>query len=316
MIKVSIIIPVYNVADYVSNCIDSVIKQSYSNLEIIIVNDGSTDNSADICRRKANLDSRILYLEKENGGLSTARNYGLKFATGDFIYFLDSDDYLVINAIESLVNEQEKENADIVSSAFMMVDDTQQLLMKCAVEDYIRGDNTLFYLQRITNQACAKLYRRRLFNRITYPIGLRYEDVATTFKLYDMAESVSHTECGLYCYRVREGAITYSIRNQDIEDLWKAFFIIKQHFITPTKEQLFYELTILYTIYSRLLRSNCNNEEFKGHENKIYSEMNKITVNINEFKGKSPMYFKIKLFKWHLTKLIIRIVDIKRKVLA
>ena len=129
MIKVSIIIPVYNVADYVSNCIDSVIKQSYSNLEIIIVNDGSTDNSADICRRKANLDSRILYLEKENGGLSTARNYGLKFATGDFIYFLDSDDYLVINAIESLVSEQEKENADIVSSAFMMVDDTQQLLM-------------------------------------------------------------------------------------------------------------------------------------------------------------------------------------------
>lgn len=316
MTKVSIIIPVYNVEDYVSDCINSVIDQSYRNIEIILINDGSTDKSGDICKTIAKHDSRIIYLKKENGGLSSARNYGLKKATGDFIFFLDSDDYLVKNAIELLVQEQKRSGSDIVSSAFCMQKKEKGSTSPCKYTTFISGDNSLFFLQNITNQACAKLYKKELFENIFYPIGLHYEDVATTFKLYDKAQKVSYTEKGLYCYRIRPGAITHTITNHDIEDLWKAYDIIKEYFSNPNIVQSYYELTVLYTIYSRLLRSNCKRKEFRYNENKIYTELRTLNFNLSYFYGKSKLFHKIILFKYHLIKPIVRMLDLKRKILS
>lgn len=314
MKKVSIIIPVYNVEDYVSECINSVVAQSYQNLEIILINDGSTDRSGEICKTIAKHDNRIIYLEKNNGGLSSARNYGLTKATGDFIFFLDSDDYLLENAIELLIREQKRSNSDIVSSAFCMQKKEKGSTSPCKDTIFISGDNSLFFLQNITNQACAKLYKKELFENIFYPIGLHYEDIATTFKLYDKAQKVSYTEKGLYCYRIRPGAITHIITNHDIEDLWKAYSIIKEYFSSPNRIQTFYELTVLYTIYSRLLRSNCKRKVFRCHENKIYTELRTFNLDLSYFKGKSNLFHKIILFKYHLIKPIVRIIDLKRKL--
>lgn len=314
MAKVSIIIPVYNVAAYVSDCIDSVINQSYRDLEIIIVNDGSTDNSAEICVQKAQLDSRIIYLEKENGGLSSARNHGLRNSTGEFVYLLDSDDFLVKNAIEVLIGEQARTKADIVSSDFDMINENTKLIDAIRKADFIRGGNELFFCQIITNQACAKLYKRELFEDILYPIGVHYEDVATTFKLYDRAKCVSHTQSGLYCYRVRSGAITNKVNKKDIDDLWSAYYAIKTYYNNPNEDQQYYEMTVLYTIYSRLLRSNCHRVDFKDYENKIYFELKSIKLDIGSYRNKSPVYYKIKIFNWHLAKYVVRLVDFVRMV--
>ncbi|MCC9935333.1 glycosyltransferase family 2 protein, partial [Streptococcus agalactiae] len=115
MDKVSIIIPVYNVQSFLNECIESVLAQTYSNLEIILVNDGSTDNSGDICDYYSEIDGRIFVFHKNNGGLSDARNYGISRATGDYIYLLDSDDYLYKeDAIERMVEFSEKYNSEIV----------------------------------------------------------------------------------------------------------------------------------------------------------------------------------------------------------
>ena len=311
---VSIIIPVYNVSKFVSDCIDSVLQQSYKNIEIIIVNDGSTDGSGEICVQKASLDERIRYFEKENGGLSSARNYGLLHSKGDFVYFLDSDDFLTSNAIELLIREQIESDADIVSSSFKMVEEKQSISIGSFNATFTRGDNRLFFLQMITNQACAKLYKRTLFEGVSYPLGLHYEDIATTFKLYDKARIISHTDSGLYCYRVRMGAITSNIRKKDIDDMWKAYENVKRYYDKPEEDQIFYEATVLYAIYSRLLRSSCARKEFRINEHRIYSELAELNINLDDYKGKSPMYLKLKIFQMHLIKPIIRIIDLKRAV--
>jgi hypothetical protein len=143
---------------------------------------------------------------------------------------------------------------------------------------------------------------------------MHYEDIATTFKLYDKANIVSHTDCGLYCYRVRSGAITYTITNRDIEDMWRAYETICNYFTQPTKNQQFYKATVLYTIYSRLLRSRCPKNSIIDNESKVYSSFKKLELNLVEYRRKSDMYFKLKIFKYHLTKLFIKIIDIKRKI--
>ena len=112
---VSIIIPVYNVEKYIVECLESVVNQTYENLEIILVNDGSTDNSKEICLEYAQRDQRIKLYSKENGGLSSARNYGLSKVTGNYVFFLDSDDYLVTDTIENLLNMLINTNADVSS---------------------------------------------------------------------------------------------------------------------------------------------------------------------------------------------------------
>ena len=112
-ILVSIIVPVYNAKKYLSNTLESILKQSYKNLEIILVNDGSTDNSKEICEHYAKIDSRIILLNKINGGVSSARNYGLEVAKGDYVSFIDSDDYLTVDMIETLVKDVQNTDVEI-----------------------------------------------------------------------------------------------------------------------------------------------------------------------------------------------------------
>ena len=120
MAKVSVIVPVYNVEKYVEKCLQSLVNQTLDNIEIIVVNDGSTDNSKQIIQAfiKENLDTNIIYLEKENGGLSDARNYGMNYATGEYIAFLDSDDYVKNTIYEKMYNKAVEKNADYVECDF------------------------------------------------------------------------------------------------------------------------------------------------------------------------------------------------------
>ena len=227
---VSLIIPVYNVKPYLRQAIESVISQSYRNLEILIIDDGSFDGSSIICDEYAALDSRITVYHKENGGLSSARNYGLDHMSehSQYVAFLDSDDWMKEDAIESLLNILVKTDADIACckytfqyktngsrTANIAEQDTHVLTKDDILQSFCSGRN-------IGNVVWNKLYKKELFSDIRYPEGKAFEDVATTYKILLKASKVACTSSTLINYRVRENSISHSYDLENLQDYWWA----------------------------------------------------------------------------------------------
>ncbi|HCT9607821.1 TPA: glycosyltransferase family 2 protein, partial [Enterococcus faecalis] len=194
---VSVVIPVYNVEKYVEKCLDSVINQTYQNLEIIIVNDGSTDNSLSVCQKKKLSDSRIKLINKENGGLSSARNAGIECAQGEFICFIDSDDWIELDYIEVLLNGMENTNVDISVIQMIKVKDFNKIAFQSESQtkwDIFERETAmreLFSSNLIGYSANNKLYRISLFKSIRYPEGMLMEDKGTTYRLIDSSTKVA-----------------------------------------------------------------------------------------------------------------------------
>lgn len=192
---ISIIIPVYNVEKYVEKCIISVINQTYKNLEIIIVNDGTKDSSGEICERLAKIDNRITYIVQENKGLSGARNTALDKASGEYYFLVDSDDYLVEDAIEQLYKEAIRNNADIVcSSAEMFFADGRDSEYPLGMEYLVLNKSEALYHCMFNNTVSGvpwgKLYKAKLFDNLRYPEGRRCEDEYRTYQLVERADKV------------------------------------------------------------------------------------------------------------------------------
>ncbi|NQN70723.1 glycosyltransferase [Streptococcus suis] len=224
---VSVIVPVYNVEKYLSQCLDSIIHQTYKNLEIILVNDGSTDGSGKICDDYAAKDGRIKVIHQENGGLSDARNKGLDLMTGQFVTFVDSDDYLENNCIHTLYTYACTCKTDISIGKFVEFEEnTSQFLFHNHLNngnkiEFLTGDQCLErhhkYFLGIFVTAWAKLYRTSLFNdsnpckSIRYPLGVLHEDQYTTHKLFFKSNKIVFVNDYLYVYRVRENSITNTL---------------------------------------------------------------------------------------------------------
>lgn len=199
---ITIIIPIYKVEKYLKKCVQSVINQTYSNLEIILVDDGSPDNCGKICDDYAKEDKRIKVIHKLNGGLSDARNKGLDIATGKYVYFLDSDDSISKDAIKYLYHIIKENNADIAIGKMKEVFkenysfNQEEILLKENLKDTIKlytkeqALEEMLYNTEFTNMACNKLYKKRLFSKIRYPVGMLYEDLGTTYKLISCSEKV------------------------------------------------------------------------------------------------------------------------------
>ena len=216
---ISVIVPVYNVEQYVETCIQSIINQTYKNLEIILVDDGSTDCSGKICDDMARQDKRIRVIHKENGGLSDARNIGIDYATGKLITFVDSDDYLTEKMIEKLYTSKVAHEAQIsccllrfvsenppkdVSSAFKTSEGESSCLSQSeALKKMLKQSEIL-------HSAWAKLYDTELFQNIRYPKGELYEDFGTTYKLFALSGRVAFIRIEGYCYFMRPGSIQNS----------------------------------------------------------------------------------------------------------
>lgn len=217
---ISIVIPIYNVEDYLHRCIESVIAQSYTNLEIILVNDGSTDSSLTICKRYEKCDPRIKVINKSNGGLSSARNVGLSNSNGRYISFIDSDDYIAKTYIEELYESIKDKNADIAFCNYQIVT-TKELITnveKCnnRFVDTVYS-NKKDIMQLFFNNKCGlaviawnKLYSKNLFVDVQYPEGSIYEDEATTYKLFYKSLKVVFHNSVLYYYYQRSNSITNS----------------------------------------------------------------------------------------------------------
>lgn len=210
---ISIVIPVYKVEDYLNRCVDSVLNQSYTNLEIILVDDGSPDRCGEICDEYAKVDNRIKVIHKENGGVSDARNVGIVSATGSYITMLDGDDWIHIKYIEKLYGLLKVKNADISVCNFIKTstEDVPQVNSEVIVYEFsnIEALNHLtgeFNVQMVV--AWGKLYKSELFEQIRYPFGKNHEDEFTTHKLLYIASKIVFTTEPLLYYRQRGDSIT------------------------------------------------------------------------------------------------------------
>ena len=218
--KITVIVPVYNVENYLEKCLDSLINQTYKNLEIIVINDGSTDNSGEICQEYAQKDNRIIYVEQENGGLSDARNAGLERMTGSYVTFVDSDDWVEPDYVEVLHNKLIGYQADIaIGNYYSYNEDEAMYYFHVNSESYYEKlyDNisifeNLYDAKQMKSfsliSAWGKLYKSELFDYIRFDKGKLGEDGYINQKLYLLVQKVIYINQGLYAYRQRSGSIT------------------------------------------------------------------------------------------------------------
>lgn len=205
---ISVIIPIYNVEDYIYKCVNSVLCQTYKDLEIILVDDGSTDSSSDICDALKIIDNRIIVVHKDNGGLSSARNTGLKIAKGDYISFVDSDDMIHPEAFEIYLNTLIDTNSDIVFSDLLRFTEFESInnlknFNNYEIYEYTTKESLINLLNNTIPSiipACAKLYKRKLFSNIFFPEKKLHEDEFVVHKLLSASKKTSYIKLPLYYY--------------------------------------------------------------------------------------------------------------------
>ena len=213
---ISVIVPVYNVEEYLDKCVESIINQTYKNLEIILVDDGSPDNCPEKCDEWAKKDKRIKVIHKKNGGLSDARNAGIEIASGKFITFIDSDDYISNDFLDYLYNLLD--NNLISVAPYIITTNKKNITTHKGFEDQILTQEEA--LERMildkgfTVSACSKLYDISLFDDVRYPKGRLFEDTATTYKIMMKCDKISYGNKGGYYYYKREDSIINSSYNK------------------------------------------------------------------------------------------------------
>ncbi len=213
-VKVSVVVPVYNVKSYLQQCVDSVLSQTYYNLEIILVDDGSSDGSGEICDQYTEIDSRVKVLHKENGGLSSARNAGLSESTGEWISFVDSDDYIDEKMIQLLLEGCINNQVLLAATGFRTFEDTtnKTLLTYLPDKEEILSSNKFIELMTAHKGpkffAWNKLYHKSLWNHYCFPEGRKWEDIAIIYKIADESKKVVMMRDVLYHYRQRKNSIT------------------------------------------------------------------------------------------------------------
>lgn len=239
---ISVIVPVYNVERYLPVCIKSILDQSYKNIEVILVDDGSTDSSGQICDSFAVADPRVSVIHKQNGGLSEARNVGIEKSRGSFISLIDSDDVVCGNFIQTLYEICLITESDLVCCELIcFYDEDENKLQRywkqinereCTYKKYTPKEITekSFYQHISITGANQKLYKKQLFSDIKFPPGRYFEDLATTYLFFEKANSISVIDKKLYAYRMRTDSImncTFNLNKLDC--IWVAEKIVSYY---------------------------------------------------------------------------------------
>lgn len=293
--EISIIVPVYNVEKYIHKCIDSILDQTFTNFELILVDDGSTDNSGKICDEYAESDSRVKVIHKKNGGLSDARNTGIDVARGKYLGFVDSDDYIADDMYETLYNNLIKNSADMsvcgiyhryVGNQYPECSENNFMVLdtKDALKEVLIGE-------KFSVPACNKLYKKNLFDNIRYPVGKLSEDAFITPILISKCDKVVVTTEPKYYYIHRRGSITSSYFKMKDFNVLEAYKInldlVKSKFPDLYEQAMFrYLWAHMYLLDKMVLTPNLKE---KDEYNKVVRYIRKNTFTIL----KMP-YFTIK----------------------
>lgn len=222
---ISIIVPVYNVENYIDLCVNSLLKQTYTNIEIILVDDGSTDSSGDKCDLFAQIDNRIKVVHKTNGGLSDARNVGTGYAKGEFITYVDSDDWISDNMIKMLYDKISSYGADVAICSYIEAENefstlsSKNINRKTIIYSGSDALKEMLYQTSFGNSAWGKLYRTDIMRKFPFPKGKLYEDLFTTYKVLYEANKVVYCSERLYYYRVNPNSIMHSDFNLRMFDI-------------------------------------------------------------------------------------------------
>lgn len=285
---ISIIIPVYNVAHYLKQCIESIINQE-GNIEVILVDDGSPDESPSICDEYAQKDNRIHVIHKQNGGVSSARNAGLDAAQGEWIWFVDGDDYIAENVLKRICQEiQERPNADLIQMGMnYLYDDNRLVPQKIKLVDNIEKNK--FLLQYITYHNHRLLFKREIIekNRLRFTQGLRVaEDQEFQLKYMMLCKTPMQIPISAYIYRQREGSATHD-SNTSIRIVNNTFVVLENlnQFINdkqiPAEEWLYNRLQIMTRslLYAASQIHNVNKREIKAKLNKLAIQYEQCGIN-------------------------------------
>ena len=286
---ISVIVPVYNVESYLEKCINSILQNTYKNLEIILVDDGSTDNSGSICDKYKGIDSRISVIHKQNGGLSSARNKGLDIATGEYVLFIDSDDFIEERMIEHLAGAAEENNVQVIEGGMKKINVDGKVLHTflphykyCNNRKEILDD---FFINRnISIVACGKLYKAEIFkNNIRFMVGKNNEDNIFLMDLLEYVTTYVCIEYAEYNYLVRKESITNQEFNEKKLDGIYAMKYILERCETLWPAYVKYAHTLACRTYFQLF---CNYNRTKKKEEKYG------TIILDEF-NKSRKFAKI-----------------------
>lgn len=221
MSKLTIVVPVYNVKEYLQRCIDSILTQSFTDFELLLVDDGSTDGSGEMCDEILKTDSRIKVVHKQNGGLSSARNTGIELGSGEYFTFVDSDDWIEPQMYEKMMETAEKHNADIVICRLQMINAPNDVLKIIGYDNVlhfnkIEATKEVLRDEMIPSFSCNKIFKRELFNDVRYPVGRIFEDTATIYKLFYKSNMVITIPYIGYNYWQNPNGLCKN-RNQSIE---------------------------------------------------------------------------------------------------
>lgn len=281
---ISVIVPVYKVEPYIHKCIGSILKQTYKNLQIILVDDGSPDNCGEICDEYAQKDARIQVIHQENKGLSAARNVGIEIAEGEYIGFVDSDDYIKETMYETMYCLIEERKADVCICNLFDVKGNDKKIRNAniGIKEYGKMDilKEIILDKNIQSYAWNKLYKRELFKTIRYPQGKRYEDIGTTFYLLEKCNKVVMTGEPQYYYLNREDSIVNNYNLQTVQDyteiILQRYYHIKDNYPELKPYNEYYLTKTLVTAYNDLHNLQCIRKEDITIVQELYSEVKSI----------------------------------------
>ena len=228
---ISIIIPVYNVENYIEKCMNTIINQTYKNIEVLLIDDGSTDSSPKLIENIRKSDKRIKTYHKKNGGLSDARNYGIKKAKGKYLVFIDSDDWVDLNYIEYLYNLIKKNNCDISICEIVKITDCGKIVSRnynnnsIVIMNQKEAIRNMIEVKYFATSACGKMYKKECFDNVLFPVGRLFEDIPTNYNIFLSIDKIVFGAKGLYYYLTREGSIT---RNDFSEKHMDSIFFIEE----------------------------------------------------------------------------------------
>lgn len=220
---ISVIVPVYKVEKYIDKCVNSILNQTYKNFELILIDDGSPDKCPLICDNYAKDDERVKVLHKKNGGLSDARNFGLDYACGEYVTFIDSDDIVAPEYLETLIYLLEKYNSDIAVTGIAVFSDELPTKKEKKNKEYIyTGEEALIkmlYQDTLDTSACAILLPINIAKQFLFPVGKNHEDEFTTYKYYSNVRKVAVTTREQYFYLQRNGSIMHVFGKSSMDEL-------------------------------------------------------------------------------------------------
>lgn len=265
---ISVIVPVYNVEKYLDECIKSIVNQKYKQLEIILVNDGSTDNSYEICKKWSKKDSRITIIDKENGGLSSARNAGLDSANGDYIAFIDSDDYIdphMFEDMREIFNRNQVSAVICPLETFIDGTSSKKLFLPLKKEGLITSKQYIKYIlqHKADNAVCNKLYKKSDISNLRFESGIINEDIIFNVDFFLNTDSVFSLKKPYYKYRLRPGSITQQA-NPKLFDFIKNSLSIKETIQNRYEHE--FDKEINGYIYHEISNFISTIEKYNAHE--------------------------------------------------